>query len=468
MNPTELRAGIAYIAAELRAIHDGATERSLTDDEQTRWDAGRAWIADAEARLARHAELERLANLPGGVENEGNAPSFNINRGNRDDNPADIVRAGAPATRDAALRLLDTRDADHLSDAAKAQVERFVRKQTRNHSGTAIAQRLVLTENEHYRTAFQKAVASPTPAFSPEEARAINEFRAMSIGTDAAGGYGIPVMIDPSIILTGQESGNPFLTLARVETITNDEWKGVTSAGVSWSFDTEGSAVSDDSPTLAQPNVPVYMARGFIPYSIEVGQDYPGFAEEMSRLLGLGYDELLVEKFSTGSGTNEPTGILTALDANTNVEVVVTTDGAFGYEDVNKVWKALPQKYRRRAAWMMNVGVNNAIQAMGDDKLRAQTVNLAAGAVDQIKGRPVYESPYFADFTGTTGAANIAVVGDWENFLVARRLGMNVELVPHLFDVTNNRPTGQRGWFAYARVGSDSVNDLGFRLLQNQ
>jgi predicted phage gp36 major capsid-like protein len=34
-------------------------------------------------------------------------------------------------------------------------------------------------------------------------------------------------------------------------------------------------------------------------------------------------------------------------------------------------------------------------------------------------------------------------------------------------DVTNNRPTGQRGWFAYARIGGNSVNDLGFRLLVN-
>ena len=70
-------------------------------------------------------------------------------------------------------------------------------------------------------------------------------------------------------------------------------------------------------------------------------------------------------------------------------------------------------------------------------------------------------------FSGTTGASNLLVVGDFRNFVIADRAGMTVELVPHLFDVTNNRPTGQRGWFAWARFGSNSVNDLGFRLLQN-
>jgi predicted phage gp36 major capsid-like protein len=59
------------------------------------------------------------------------------------------------------------------------------------------------------------------------------------------------------------------------------------------------------------------------------------------------------------------------------------------------------------------------------------------------------------------------VVGDFSNFVIAQRAGMTVELVPHLFGVTNGRPLGARGWFAYARHGFDSVNDAAFRLLQN-
>ena len=69
--------------------------------------------------------------------------------------------------------------------------------------------------------------------------------------------------------------------------------------------------------------------------------------------------------------------------------------------------------------------------------------------------------------TFSTSTQGYAVVGDFSNYLIARRSGMSVELVPQLFDVTNNRPTGQRGWFAYARIGGGSINDLGFRLLVN-
>ena len=86
------------------------------------------------------------------------------------------------------------------------------------------------------------------------------------------------MFIDPTVILTDQESDNPFLRIANVVDVTTNVWKGVSAAGVSWSFDAEGAEVSDDSITLAQPTVTIFTARGFIPYSVEVGMDWPGFA----------------------------------------------------------------------------------------------------------------------------------------------------------------------------------------------
>src|SRR5207344_3492014 len=119
-------------------------------------------------------------------------------------------------------------------------------------------------------------------------------------------------------------------------------------------FQTEAAATTDNSPVLAQPSVLVHMARGFIPYSIEVGMDYPGFASEMATLLAQGYDELLVDKFTRGSGSSEPKGILTALSANTNVRVVVTAAPTIGAGDPYKLWASLPQRFRRTSSWLMD------------------------------------------------------------------------------------------------------------------
>lgn len=194
--------------------------------------------------------------------------------------------------------------------------------------------------------------------------------------------------------------------------------------------------------------------------------DYPNFAAEMARLLGAGYDELLVDKLTRGSGTGEPWGIFEACEQATS-QVTVGTDAQLHAADVNKVFVALPQKYRGNASWLMNIDVNQDIQALGDDNLSTQTVNLAAGAIDRLKARPVYESAYAPAFTGTTGASSILVVGDFRNFVVAQRAGMSVEFVPHVFDTTTGTPNGQRGWYAWARVGADSVNDNAFRMLVN-
>lgn len=199
--------------------------------------------------------------------------------------------------------------------------------------------------------------------------------------------------------------------------------------------------------------------------------DYPNFAAEMSTLLDEGYRELLASALTTGTGSDQPTGIVTALDANTNVEVSTTSDGVFQAADVYKLWDALPIKYRRRnPAWMSSTDVMNEVRqfAAGSGNSDANfSVNITSESVPRLFGKPYYENDFMTDFTGQTNSPNIIIVGDFSNYLVAQRAGMNVELVPHLFSTTTNRPSGQRGWYAWSRVGADSINDLAFRVLQS-
>ena len=458
--PEELNKILLVTDAHLRSLHqtDEGELREKTDDEQAAFDL-LVTVRDAIVeRLDNHAKVSEIfRRRPEAVKKVYD----NIRNGL--DDVTGVVRMTNAEARNQALRILKDGRPD-LTDDQNVQVERMVRK------STDIARRLIVTENDDYREAFVKLVTNPNAnlVLSEDERNAVRaweEYRAMSEGTTTAGGFGIPVFIDPSIILTGQGSGNPFLQIARQVDVNTNKWKGVSSAGVTWSFDTEASAVSDDSPTIAQPSVDVFMARGFIPYSIEVGEDYPGFASEMSTLLAAGYDELLVDKFTRGSGSGEPMGIVTALDADTTVEVLLGTAATLAAADIYKVWERVPQKYRRGASWLGGVEINDKIRQLGTaNNFHATTVQLTAGSAETLLGGQWYETPYMTDLTSTVHT-NVAVVGDFQNYVVARRGGMSVELVPTLFDVTNNRPTGQRGWFAYARIGGGSANNQGFRLL---
>ena len=444
---------------------------ALTADEDAAFLEARGRVDSLDVELddiaARIGELETVAER----QHQAAAAPETFHYMKRSDDASnldrDVASLSTTEARSIALSTVERQGNVDLAPAQLDKVERLIRSGSSDLRGDNVAKRLILTENDAYRSAWMKAVTQPMPVFTSDEARALNawqEFRAMSL-TDASGGYGVPVLIDPTVILTAQQSLNPFRQIATVKTITTDEWRGVTSAGVTWSFDSEGAEVSDDSPTLVQPTVPTYMARGFIPYSIEIGGDYPGFANEMAALLAAGLDELESSTFATGSGSGAPTGIITALDANTNVEIALTTDGSFSATDIRKVWSALPDRAKANATWVMSADVANDISSFGSSYGADSTVDLT-GQVDTLKGRPVVISSHFPDFTGATAAQSVLVVGDFRNFYIVDRVGLTVELIPHLLGATNGRPTGQRGWFAYKRVGSDSVVDTDFRLLQ--
>jgi len=388
-----------------------------------------------------------------------------------------------------AMMVIDGEKRVPLSDDNKAHLDNLIHRSEDEDEGqfdgTYVARRTLLTESPLYRSAFRKYMRfGPMAAYNHDEQRAVAAFqefetswaqRAAGEVTTTAGGFGVPVIIDPTIIITSGAADVPMLRVCRTEQITNNVWKGVSSAGMSWSYDTEAAEVSDDAATLAQPTVSIHMARGYIPYSIEVSQDYPGFATDMGRLLDQGYSDLLAVKTMTGTGTGEPWGIFTAIDQTAASEVIPTTDGSFGGVDIFKVWNALPERYRGRATWFMSVGVESAIRqfaAAAGSSSAYFTVDLTADGVSRINGRPVVVTDYAPTFSGsvpgTTGAQNILVVGDASNYLFAQRAGMSIEQVPLVIGSSGQRPTGQRGMFAWARNGGDSVNDTGFRLLQNQ
>ena len=469
----QLRANAATMAEERAALK--AEADTLTVDE-TRT------VEDVDARatqiIARSAELKaeieaatKRADELDAIEAERNAvpkgPTFI--RQPEAVQPTDVRSMGRSDARSAALRVLDNAPDSMINASRKAAVQTLIDTHTSRTDGNAIAKRLLVTESDPYRSAFVKLLANGSAAgWDADETRAVNEYRALSIGVDTAGGFGIPVLIDPTIIITTGTTASPLIAAMRVETITNDVWRGVSAAATAWSFDAEAVEVSDDASTTAQPTVSAHMARGFIPYSIEFGQDYPNAAAELGRLLDVGYDDLLANKLSTGSGTNEPWGIFVALDANTNAEVVVTTNNAFAADDIDKVWKALPEKWRARASWFMSVGYENTIRGFGSGTATSRfTVDQTKEGISLLNGRPVILSDYAPATATTTTARNLLVVGDFSNYVLAQRAGMSVEVIPHLFSTTTNRPDGQRGLFAFARVGADSVLDTAFRMLTN-
>lgn len=465
----ELRARVDGIDTDLRTLDSEIGEEVPTEEQTKRWDELTAERAKADKEFKdSEARAKRVQ------ESRAKWGSTQVNL--PVDPFAEDVRTMSETNALSRSRaVLDSKEGStHLRSDQKEHLEKVLRTRNGDLDGDLVARLLLATENPGYRSAFQKVAASATPAFTAEESRAIDQVRlikrAMSIGVDSAGGFAVPVLIDPTIIMTAQGSPNDILRLARVETITNDTWRGLSSAGVSWGFKAEAAAATDNSPTMAQPEVPTRRADGFIPFSIEVGMDWPGFAEQMSGLLGDGYDELLAEKLTTGTnGSNEPDGLISSLAAVAASKRELASAGVVAASDIYSLWDALPNRFRRaqNCAWMSSTDIQNSIRQLGTVDPNF-TVDITQEAIPRLFGREYPMNDFMQDDPAGTGTQPLLVVGDFRGYVVAQRAGMTVEFIPMLFDVTNNRPTGQRGWFAWARVGGGVVNSAGFRLLTNR
>jgi HK97 family phage major capsid protein len=493
MTPEELAAARARreeIAARLADIDKAANaraenERELNEAEQTEWLSLETEDGELRGGIERQERADRVAESRSKWQSQQVLPDRKADptldidyRSSLAMKPDDLKSRAQKVLDDGRenVRHLDELpgvDPQHWDGDASAKIRSNVQKllrksDTSNWRGEHFARLVLLSENPHYRRAFQKLLAG-APYFTAEEGRALEqmaEYRAaLNITTDGQGGYAIPVLIDSSVIWTGQGHPNDFLQISRVENITNDEWKGITSAGATAYWTTEGVAATDGAPTIGQPAVPAKKLTVYIPYSVEVGGDWPGFAAEMATAIDMVWNEELVDKFTNGLGTTaQPTGFVTKLEATVGSQVASDDSGSATAADVYRMWAALPIKYRRSARWMAATAIENAIRQAGTTDPNF-TTNLLAEGLPGLFNRPFHENDYMDGVVASTSDSSPLALGDWRNFLIANRVGMSVENIMHVINTTTGTPTGQRALYGWGRIGSDVINTNGFRIL---
>ena len=112
----------------------------------------------------------------------------------------------------------------------------------------------------------------------------------------------------------------------------------------------EAAEVADASPTLGSPWIPVHEGDAFVPFSFEVQGEAVNFIQELGKLLQDGADQLTVTAYTTGSGSGQPKGVITALVAASGTVGLVApaTAETFAPADVYAVQSALPPRFQAR------------------------------------------------------------------------------------------------------------------------
>jgi len=386
------------------------------------------------------------------------------------DDDRHIDRApGAPRdvnpTRDTALRTIE-RFGGVLTPAAGDRLVRFVR----NDDPTGVGARyLTAVGSDPYESAWVKLLKDPTLGYARfnsaerdamEVAAKVQSERALSEGTSGSGGFAVPFQLDATVILASDGVTNPLRSLATVSTVATSVWKGVSSTGIVASYRPEGAPATDNAPALLQPVVYVEMAHAFIPFSIEVGQDWAGLTAELARLFADAKESLEAEQFLSGAGhaSSEPEGLLVGATETLDT----ATASTFAIADAYSLVQAVAPRYQANSTVLGAPAVfDEAYRWVGGASEEPAVLPTREGA---FIGRRKAEMSSMSALT-TTDGESILVAGDFRAGLrIIERIGMTVELIPHLMGATFT-PTGQRGLYAYWRNGCGVVVPEALRVL---
>ncbi len=459
---------IARLAAELEAIRAEIVEldsvEEPTDEQAARaaelladWDAKKA-ERDAAVEKFDRVEAVRTAALdPRNVERAVPAAPEVIVKRDVFENIDMVARGMVPAPDLVARARTAIEESTDIPDAHRESATRLVGR-------ADIARVALLHGSPAYHRAFEKVLANPETFTAFLEADEAHALRAALSTTAGNGGYAIPFLLDPAVILTNDGTAGSIRSISRVEQGTSNKWQGLTSAGVTAEWLAEGSAAADKSPTFTQPAITAYKGAAYVFGSYEVFQN-TNLAAELPMLVADAKGRLEADAFAIGSGSAAPKGVVVAAAAVTASRVAASTAGALNTVDVYNVIAGVPPRHRSTSSWLANFATYNKIRQLDTYGGSAFWANLGANQPEVLLGRPTYESSEMS--SSYVAGQYVLVAGDFSKYLIYDVVGATtLEYIQNVVDTTTGRPTGQRGWFATWRTGGDVTDVNAFRVLK--
>lgn len=445
-----------------------------TDEQTARFavaiDEAAAAKAAYEAEVERAEKVDSIRNAalaaPQRVERGFQAPQVAIKRDAFED--LESIRFQSVDDSDVIARAVtaisDTRYAGGgISDRSREQAVRMVEEVP------GAAHYALIHGSPDYMAAFRSYLrASGRPNYTQEEAAAVRQAdvlrTAMSL-TVGNGGYVLPTLLDPTLIHTGTATKNPLRRVSRVVTGTQNVWHGVTVSNATVYWKGEGSAFTEGSPTTGGPSITAANLTAYVVGSYEIFED-SNLQAQLPGVIQESFDYKEGTAFISGSGSDAPKGIITAISGTAGSTVTATTRSAFttaSAVDVFALVNAVTPRYEDSSTWVANKKTFNIIRQMSTGSNGSLFwTDLNASTPPSLLGSPIVSSSDMAT-AQTTGSIHI-VLGDFSQFVIYDRLGTQVEFVQNVVD-GSGLPTGQRALLAHKRVGSDVTDVNAFRFL---
>ena len=298
------------------------------------------------------------------------------------------------------------------------------------------------------------------------------ELKAMSVGSPADGGYGVPVQID-AMIAARVKAISPIRAIAQVVQTGSANYRKLVSLGTTNSGWVAESAVRPEtlSPKFAQVAPPMGELYAN-PSASQAMLDDAAFnlenwlADEIAREFARAEGAA----FISGNGTSQPLGFLASPTANTGDATraygtlqFLASGNAAGFDvapDLRLIdlMMSLKAAHRQGASWVMNAGTLAALRKLKDSTgAFLWQPGLYAGQPDRLLGYPVVEC---ADMPDVAAGAFPIAFGNFANgYLIAERMTTRI-----LRDPYSNKPFVN--FYATRRIGGQVLDSEAIKLLK--
>ena len=465
---------IEVLAGEIDALRAEIVELDAleepTEEETARFAAA---LSEWDEKKAEHGKLVERAEKVAAVRDA--ASNATVSNGFNAGGPQVMLKKD-PFEDLASVRFMIDPELRHARQASDDMVARAVTAVTDNRRGASddqvqaavekiestpgIAQHALMFGSPQYRAAFGEWFTGQGRVPFPVEDETVRT--ALSL-TGADGGYTLPTLLDPTLIHTGAISKDPLRSISRVVAGTQNVWHGVSAGNVTTYWVGEATTATEGSPTFSNPSVTAAKLMAYIAGSYEIFED-SNLASQLPGLIGEAFSSAEQAKFVLGTGTGEPNGIAVAVTSGT--AVTLTTASTLGYVDLQALHDAIPSRYENSSTWVANKTRYTTIRGFATGSYGS----LFWANLGQNTPPLLVDSPYIkaSDMTtATTTGSVVMIYGDFSQFLIYDRVGVSIEYIQNVVD-GSGVPTGQRGYVAHKRVGSDVTDINAFAYLKGK
>ena len=210
--------------------------------------------------------------------------------------------------------------------------------------------------------------------------------KALSEGSDPAGGYLVPTEFRDEVVQRASELSRLSKLVRRIGCSTNAVEVPTLAADVSVYWGAENSAMAESDPAFGHKTITIRRMNALTKMSRELASDAGiDMVDYLSQLFAEAVAAEEDRVIAVGDGSTQPEGLYSAAGVQ-----AYDVGGAISYEALVEIYYTLPGRYRDKAVWLGNDGLFKEVRKLTDtDGQPLWRPGLAEDSPDRLLGKRI-------------------------------------------------------------------------------